>query len=81
MVLWAALEARPLELDMRRGIDGGNSTLVTGLDQRVGASVRADKMSLSTAHPHSLTSRRTTYHGIPTPKRNVMPLGYAALAF
>jgi hypothetical protein len=81
MVPWAALEARPLELDMRRGIHRGNSTLVTGLDQRVRARGQSDRMSLSAAHPHSLTSRRTTYHGIPAPKRNVMALGYAASAF
>jgi hypothetical protein len=78
MVPWAALEARPLELDMRCALHAGNSTLVTGLDQRVRASVKADKMSLSDARPYCLSSRRTSYHGIPAPKRNVTPLGYAA---
>jgi hypothetical protein len=34
MVPLAALQASPLELDMRWGIHGGNSTRVTGLAQR-----------------------------------------------
>jgi hypothetical protein len=75
MVPRAALEARRLELDMRCGLHGGNSTLVTGLDPRARASVQADKMSLTAARPHNPISRRTTYHGIPPPKRNVTPLG------
>jgi hypothetical protein len=49
------LRRGPLQFGMRRGLHGGNSALVTGLDQRVRASVRADIMSLSRAppiHPH-----------------------------
>ena len=37
-------------------------------------------MSLAAVAPYTLTSRRTTYHGIPAPKRNVTPLSHAALA-
>ena len=77
----AALEARPLELDMRRGPHGGDSSLAKGLDQRVKASSESGKLSLSPAPHNCLTSRRTTYHGIPPPKRNVTPRGGAAIAF
>jgi hypothetical protein len=35
MIRLPALHARPLELDTRCGIDGGNSALVTWLDERV----------------------------------------------
>jgi hypothetical protein len=37
-------------------------------------------MSFPAVVPYTLTSRRTTYLGIPAPKRNVTPLGHAALA-
>ena len=61
---------------MRCGIHEGDSTLVPGLDQGVKAGGKADKMSLPAAHPLHPHSGRTTYHGIPAPKRNVMPLGH-----
>jgi hypothetical protein len=47
----AALAARPLELDMRCGLHGGDSILVTRPDQGARASVRADKLSLPAAPP------------------------------
>jgi hypothetical protein len=52
---------------------------VTGLDQRVQASRESDKLSLSAEPHYCLSSRRTTYHGIPAPQRNLTPLGHAAL--
>jgi hypothetical protein len=52
--------ARPLELDMRCGPHGGNSTLVTGLDQGVRASAESGKMSLSAPRHKCLSSGRTT---------------------
>jgi hypothetical protein len=60
MVPWVALEARRLELDMRCGLHGGNSTLVTGLDQRVRARAESDVMSLSALRDKCLSSGRTT---------------------
>ena len=65
MVPLAALQARPLELDMRCGIHGRNSTLVTGPGQRVMPSGDSDKMSLSADRRKCLDSGRTTYLGIP----------------
>jgi hypothetical protein len=65
MVPLAARQTRALELDMRRSVHGGNSTLVSGLDQRVKAGGKPDTMSLSAARSYSLISGRTTYHGIP----------------
>jgi hypothetical protein len=65
MVPLAALQARPLEVDMRCGIHGGNSTLATGLDQRVKESPKPDKMSFPPARHNCLVSGRTTYLGIP----------------
>jgi hypothetical protein len=52
--------ARPLELDMRCGPRGGNSTLVTGRDQRVRTGPESGKMSLSAANHKGLSSGRTT---------------------
>jgi hypothetical protein len=60
MVPWVALEARPLELDMRYGVHRGNSTLVTGLDQGVRARAESDIMALSAARDKCLSSGRTT---------------------
>jgi hypothetical protein len=49
----------PLELDMRCGIHEGDSSLVTGLDQRARARLRADKMSLAaTVHKAPLRGER-----------------------
>jgi hypothetical protein len=70
-------EARRLELNMRCGIHRGNSSLVTRLAQRVGATGESDIMSLSAARPKCLSSGRTTYPGIPPPKRNATPLRHA----
>ena len=56
----AAPQARPLELDMRWGIRGGNSALVTSLDQRRRASRKSDKMSLPSPRRKCLSSGRTT---------------------
>jgi hypothetical protein len=49
----------------------GGSTLMTWPDQRVIAGGRSDKMSLSGAPQNCLSSRRTSYHGIPASKRTV----------
>jgi len=43
-----ALRARPLELDMRCGIQGGDSAGVTSLDQREREFGESDKLSLLT---------------------------------
>jgi hypothetical protein len=53
---------------------------VSGLDQYVMASGATDTMSPLAARLYSPISGRTTYHGIPAPKRTVAPLGHAAPA-
>ena len=73
MVLYR--RSRALKLNMRYGIRGGKPIIVRGLYQRVGPSDETDKMSLLAARPYTPISVRTTYHGIPTPKRTMTPPG------
>jgi hypothetical protein len=72
-VPWAALQARRLELDMRCGMRGGDSALLTGLDQRAGGGAESDIMSLSETSPKCLSSGRTTQARNPQAQPNAAP--------
>jgi hypothetical protein len=80
MIPLPALQARPLELDTRCGIHGGNSGLVTGLEQRARASGESDIMSLSAARHKCLSSGRTTQARNSPAKPGVTPLGHLTSA-
>jgi hypothetical protein len=67
MVPLAALQARPLELDMRCGTRGGNSTLVSGLDQRVKARPNRAKCRYRPPATKASVRGKRPEHGNPPP--------------
>jgi len=65
------VSARPEEAKLQAPCPRDNCFLNSTLDQRAGAIGKSDKMSLSAPPHYSLSSGRTTYHGIPASKRTV----------